>query len=258
MESTLETVTAPPRDPVWNAWDVLAIFVFAAVAIFVVTLLVFTAAMFLPGTRHLKPQDLANDARIIFTAQTLAYAFIVAFMYLLLRKRYDCSPIDALRWNWIHAKVHWPSLFLAGIGLALGVMVVGPYLPIPRSLPIQRLFRDATSAWLLTAFGVLVAPAMEELFYRGFLYPVVKRRWGILAAVTLTALPFALMHGPQYDWAWAALLLVFVVGAVFGIVRQWSGSVAAAAVVHMAYNATLLFSLYTATDGFRNLERLSR
>jgi hypothetical protein len=252
----MEAPVAAPRDPVWTGWDVLAIFVFAAVTIFAVTLLVFTAAMFLPGTSHLKPQDLAGDARIIFTSQTLAYVFIVGFMHLLLRRRYDCSPIDALRWNWPLARVHWPSLFLAGVVLAIGVMMAAPYLPIPKSLPMQKLFRDATSAWLLATFGVLIAPVMEELFYRGLLYPVIKRRMGISAAVVLTALPFALMHGPQYDWAWAALLLVFVVGATFGIVREWSGSVAAAVVVHMAYNATLLFSVYVATNGFRNLERL--
>jgi uncharacterized protein len=257
MEPVLvEPAPAPPRDPVWTGWDVLAIFAFSVATIFVVTLLVFVAVLSLPGNGHSKPQDLAGDARIIFTSQTFAYAVIGVFMYLLLRKRYACSPMDAVRWNWSGAQVRWPMFFLAGVVLAVAVMLAAPYLPIPRSLPMQKLFRDATSAWLLATFGVLIAPVMEELFYRGFLYPVVKRRLGILAAVVLTALPFAMMHGPQYDWAWAALLLVFFVGAVFGIVREWSGSVAATVVVHMAYNATLLFSLFVSTNGFRNLERL--
>lgn len=249
---------APPPDPVWTGWDVVAIFAFSVAAVFVVTLLVFLAVLALPGKGDMNPQELAGDARVIFTSQTIAYAVIGAFMYLLLRKRYDCSPLEAVSWNWPRAQMRASALLLAGIVLATAVMLVSPYLPIPKSLPMQRLFRDPTSAWLLATFGVLIAPVMEELFYRGFLYPVVKRRLGIVAAVVFTALPFAMMHGPQYDWAWAALLLVFLVGAVFGIVREWSGSVAAAVVVHMAYNATLLFSLFVSTNGFRNLERLQR
>ena len=62
----------------------------------------------------------------------------------------------------------------------------------------------------------------------------------------LSALPFALLHGPQYAWSWRHLVLITVAGVAFGYARYRSGSTAAAAIVHAAYNTTffLAFVLY--------------
>ena len=62
---------------------------------------------------------------------------------------------------------------------------------------------------------------------------------GVLAAV-VTAVPFALLHGPAYQWSWQHLLLVFLAGCVFGVVRSVLDSTLAAAATHSAYNLTLL------------------
>src|SRR2546430_6353375 len=62
-------------------------------------------------------------------------------------------------------------------------------LPMPKTMPIDRMFNDSTSAWMMTVFGVFCAPLVEELFFRGFLYPVLTR-WKALFVVAIAAVFF--------------------------------------------------------------------
>jgi hypothetical protein len=110
----------------------------------------------------------------------------------------------------------------------------------------------------MAAFGTLIAPLVEELFFRGFLYPVLARRVGMVAGIVLTALPFALIHESQLARAWAPLLLLFFVGVILTTARARTGSVATSVLIHMGYNATLFIMLYLASDHFRHLERVTQ
>jgi hypothetical protein len=87
------------------------------------------------------------------------------------------------------------------------------------------------------------------------LYPVLARRWGVAWGVFLTALPFAAMHLPQYGYAWGALLVIFIVGVVCGLVRAATKSVGASFLVHVGYNGTQMLLAVVATHGFRHMEK---
>jgi hypothetical protein len=99
---------------------------------------------------------------------------------------------------------------------------------------------------------------MEELFFRGFLYPVLARSTGMPIAVLLTAVAFALLHGAQLGFSWGPVLVIFLVGIVLTVVRARKNSVAASVLIHMAYNGTITVAMFAATDGFRHLEKLNQ
>ena len=99
---------------------------------------------------------------------------------------------------------------------------------------------------------------MEELFFRGFLYPVLARRLGLPVAVFLTAFAFALLHGAQLMFAWGPVLVIFLVGMVLTMVRARTNSVAASVLIHTAYNGTIAVAMFLATNGFRHLEKLNQ
>ena len=80
---------------------------------------------------------------------------------------------------------------------------------------MDKYFHDAASAYLMAAFGMTLAPLLEELFFRGLLYPMLRRAFGLVIAVVLTAAAFAAIHGTQLGYAWAPILSIFVVGVVF-------------------------------------------
>jgi membrane protease YdiL (CAAX protease family) len=138
----------------------------------------------------------------------------------------------------------------------LGLGGVGLLLPIPKHLPIDRFFATSREATLMSIFAVTLAPLMEELFFRGFLYPVLARRWGVFASVILTSAAFGILHGAQLKYSWA-VLLIFIVGIALTTVRAVTKSVAASFLVHVGYNGTLSLLLYVVSGGFRHLEKLN-
>jgi membrane protease YdiL (CAAX protease family) len=95
------------------------------------------------------------------------------------------------------------------------------------------------------------------LFFRGFLYPVLARRLGVSAGVLLTALPFALIHTPEYK-AWGPVLIIFIVGMVLTLVRAKMKSVAAGFIVHSVYNGVPVIAAVIASHGFQHLEKLAQ
>jgi uncharacterized protein len=135
---------------------------------------------------------------------------------------------------------------------------VAHFLPIPKDLPIDSFFRTPAEAWALGILSITLAPLMEELFFRGFLYPVLARRLGLPLAVLLTAVGFALLHLAQLGSAWGPVLVIFIVGLVLTIVRAKTNSVAAGVLIHMAYTGTITVAMFAATDGFRHLEKLNQ
>jgi hypothetical protein len=68
------------------------------------------------------------------------------------------------------------------------------------------------AALWIAIFAVSVGPALEEIFFRGLLQPVAVRSAGAVAGVLIAAVPFALLHGPQYGWSWRHVLLIRACG----------------------------------------------
>jgi len=193
--------------------------------------------------------------QVVLGAQCLAYLGVLAFMHHLVTTQYGRRFNDAVRWMAPPAGV-WLYYVAGGVALAFGVGLLGRYLPFPSHLPIDKYFQDRASAWLITVFGVSLAPLVEELFFRGFFYPVVARRLGVTLGAVLTATGFALMHSAQLAHAWGPLLVLFLVGMALTITRILTRSVVPGFMMHIGYNGTLFTLLYVASDGFRHLEKV--
>lgn len=249
----LEPVAPPPRDPAWSGLDVFRLMVIALV--FLVASLFATLA-FVPGaTFKARTLRLSAFPELLIAAQMLAYLLLLGYMYILVTKERRSPRFwKTVHWNW-PANI-WP--FVAG-GLVMQAvfLLLGRLLPFPKETPFDALLRRPATIILIAVFAVTLGPLMEELFFRGFLYPVLARRFGMGTAVSVSALGFGLMHAAQYGYSWASILLIFLVGMVLGTVRARKNSVAAGFLVHAAYNGTIILMLLIATDGFRHLEKLS-
>jgi membrane protease YdiL (CAAX protease family) len=250
-----ELVSAAPADPAWNGWDVLRLIFVSIVALFVgvFTVLLIARWWFYP---HMALGEIARVPLVVVAGQSVAYLLILAYMYILVtRERRRPDFLAAIHWN-------WPSnvavYVLAGIALSLALQGLAHLLPMPKELPIDSFFRTPAEAWALGILSVTLAPLVEELFFRGFLYPVLARSLGLPVAVFLTALGFALLHGAQLGFAWGPVLVILLVGIVLTMVRAKQNSVAASVLIHMAYNGTITVAMFVATDGFRHLEKLNQ
>jgi membrane protease YdiL (CAAX protease family) len=136
-----------------------------------------------------------------------------------------------------------------GILLAVSVAVMAYVLPEASGrMPIQDLIDDRESLLMLAFYGVLFAPVVEEVVFRGFLYAAIERAKGPLLAVLITSVVFSLPHAWQYGWRWQNVLLVTYVGVMFGIARARTQSVVPSTLLHVGYNATLFAGLFAAGD----------
>ena len=251
----IQLADAQLPDPAWNGWDVVRLIFLTIVALFVGVFTVLLIARWRVYP-HTGLGEIARIPLVVVAGQSLAYLLILAYMYVLVtRERGRPDFLAALHWN-------WPSnvalYVLAGFILSLALQAVAHFLPIPKELPIDSFFRTPAEAWALGILSVTLAPLMEELFFRGFLYPVLARRLGLPVAVLVTALGFAALHGAQLMFSWGPVLVIFLVGLVLTMVRAKTNSVAAGVLIHMAYNGTITVAMFAATDGFRHLEKLNQ
>ncbi len=245
--------TEPSRvreDPPWTIWDVIRIAVIAIIAIGLFT----TIGLGIVAHGQQSKEVLKRIAKVAIPAQILAYLVVIAYMVAIIRV--NGRPFwQTVKWNFpATAAMGYGAL---GIALAILVQEISALLPIPKQLPIDKYFSDVTSAYLMAFFGVTFAPLLEELFFRGFLYPVVARRLGMAASVVITAVLFAFIHEAQLAQSWGPLLLLCIVGVALTWIRAWRQSVGASFCVHVGYNLTLFTLMYLASDHFRHLEKLT-
>jgi membrane protease YdiL (CAAX protease family) len=160
----------------------------------------------------------------------------------------------ALCWQWPSRQ--WLTFLLGGAALGVLIQLLSTLLPSPPELPIDKMLRTATDAWLMTAFGVLFAPLAEEVFFRGLLFPALSRRTGAIIGLLATSLLFGAVHAEQLGHAWSQVALIGAVGAVLTLVRWRFHSLASCTLVHMGYNASLFTALFAQTHGFTQLHPL--
>lgn len=256
QEPSFESLRVPaPTFPAWTIWDVLVIPAIAVAAILVCSFVAIAIAKAIPAYRGLPVAALAEKPLVVVGSQMASYPLVLALMAVIVRRRSGEPFLAAIRWQWPGRSGPWFSV--GGIVLAFSVEGLSHFLPIPKSLPMDKFFDDPASAYLMAFFGILVAPLLEELFFRGMLYPTLRRGLGTVVALVLTAAAFAAIHGAQLGYAWAPILSIFVVGVALTIVRQVTDSVASSVLVHSGYNFTLFVMLWLGSDHFRHLEKLT-
>jgi membrane protease YdiL (CAAX protease family) len=108
-------------------------------------------------------------------------------------------------------------------------------------------YRDARLAGVLPLMWlaiVVVGPVSEELLFRGFAYRGWASSWlGVSGTIVLTSALWAVLH-QQYNWL--AVLFVFLMGVIFGWLRQ-RGSTTLTIVLHVLNNlvTTILVAVKT-------------
>jgi membrane protease YdiL (CAAX protease family) len=90
--------------------------------------------------------------------------------------------------------------------------------------------------WGIVIIGIQAGA--EEIYFRGWLQPVLQRAWGGAVAVLLTAIAFAGLHIMGGARAPVSLINLFLGGVMFGLLALRGGGIAASLGAHIAWNAT--------------------
>jgi uncharacterized protein len=91
----------------------------------------------------------------------------------------------------------------------------------------------------------LLVPPFEEVYYRGFILPILRRSVGAVAAVLLVIVWFAAVHAFQVAGDLVAIVTIAFMGAVWTLQRQFTQSLIPPVLTHFSYNSVLvLISLF--------------
>lgn len=233
----------------------------------------------------------AKQPKLLVGSEVFAYLATLIASYFFFPLLWHRSFGKGIQWNLVTARRHLGKLIPFGIILGFTVQAISSLLPVPKSMPMNDFFQTPSDVWLITAFGILLAPMAEEICFRGFLLPafaiahdwlalrrtpVDLERWhaapasgaadnnlayslpAIISASFLSSILFALLHAEQLAHAWSALFVLFCVSVVLTIIRIRTRSVACSTIVHACYNLSVFTTLFLATGGYRHLERISR
>jgi membrane protease YdiL (CAAX protease family) len=124
------------------------------------------------------------------------------------------------------------ALFLAQFGLQI-------------QPEIQQIFQGTAYPLALFFGGAVVAPFVEEIFFRGFVFTGLRGKWGWPKAALASAALFALAHVIPTSY-----LPIFILGLIFAFLYQTSGSIWPAILMHMLTNGVALFSAYAISQGW--------
>lgn len=176
---------------------------------------------------------------VTVVVQVLIYMGVAGSLYMLLKVRYGVDFWRAMAW-----RIPWPGMAgtaLLGPILAFSMALFALALNIPReAMAMDALLKDRASILAIGFAATTIGPLFEEIVFRGFAQPLFVRSLGLAGGLLATALPFSLLHGPQYNWNWQRLLILTLASIVFGLVRHRTGSTAASTLTHGAYNLTFM------------------
>lgn len=180
------------------------------------------------------------------------YAVVALAVYLFaVRTRADGWQLLGLRrfpQGWLLALPFLALVQLLGMGL-INTLLVMPFLggsefQNPQIEAITGGGALTQQDLLLLLFLIaVVAPIAEELFFRGMLYPLLRRRWSAPVAIGVNGLLFALIHVIP-----VILPGLFFVGIVLAWVRERSGSLWPCIFLHALQNGVVLLGIYVAVN----------
>ena len=241
MTDITESAAAPPeapppeRYPVWG-WTDLLFFIGLAIASMVFAM---ALASMIAWPLRLAPRD---QVFVLVPAQFLGWLLLFLGTALLLRSRYGRPFWNSL--GWTPPGISPVLLVAAGVGMAFAVAFLSVAMKTPDiNSPMKEYLSRGATVVLIALFGTTVGPLCEELAFRGFMQPLFVRTFGAVAGVLLAALPFGLLHLPEYNYSWRHGLLITAAGAGFGWMRYATRSLRSAVVMHIAYNCTFFVAL---------------
>ena len=184
---------------------------------------------------------------LLAVLSAILYGAIFMLVYYLSGRR-----IDALRFNPFpfFKAAGYSILFFVGIIIFeaiwisfLGVLGVTP----PDSAtPIVEMYGSSALAFVVIfILTVVIAPFVEEVFFRSFLYQAFRKRYGVTVGILISAVIFGLFH-----FSFLVVLPVFVlIGIFLGYIFEKFHSVYPAIMLHALNNFVFFVILVAAQSG---------
>ena len=235
-------------DRKWNLESVLMLFSGLMISIFLGMCVALVLKKIFP---HLAPADERFFVFIISTVSFQGVALLLTHRFL---RQHEVGwreflGLDQAGWN----RVLWLALGVAALALpvalllnALSEMVLVTLRGKAEMQPTMKILELTVGTFRRVCFGftaVLLAPVVEEILFRGLLYPAIKLRGYPKCALIGTSLLFAAIHGSLMT-----LVPLFFLAVVFVWLYERTGTLAAPIAAHSFFNTVNFFIFIYRTE----------
>lgn len=235
-------------NPPWGRLEIIK----AVLTIVLGTVVLGGIAVLVTRLTGFTPDDAGLRSPLLFTIGTGIYLLVILAVYLFAVRRpgssWATAGLQGVPWWWVPAAPLVLFVLLTCTALVnlllLPLFTDGTFENPQIEALTGGLALTPVDLLLLLFLVAVMAPIAEEFFFRGMLYPVMRRQWGATVAILLNGLLFALVH-------FIPLLIpaLFFIGIVLTWLRERSGSVLPGILVHALQNGLVVILIYTMTGG---------
>jgi membrane protease YdiL (CAAX protease family) len=236
-DASLTTVSSAPR--LWGVWASLTFYLLNFEGVRRVQ------DALLAGTGL---QQVSDHNKLVHVLVILAYWGINLALIVAAVRLAHIPVADYLAWKRPPARdIAFAIVFIALYYVAFAFLLAGIGAAGPSVAAYRADITAGTSpAWYVLSYwpAILLAPFVEESFFRGFLWRGVEHRLGRWAAFLVTTLLFAAMHyeywTPNGEIDPGVLIVQYLIpSSIFGAVRWRSGSTVTTIFAHALDNTSL-------------------
>ena len=141
----------------------------------------------------------------------------------------------SLGWSWSTRVGFWKTA-----GFAVALFVVGQAITnLIKGQPtdIDQIANSSLAARYALAFiAGVTAPFIEELVFRGVLYPALQKTIGIAWSVAIVSFLFAFVHVWEYRNNVGVILAISILSLSLTLLRAYSGKLLPCYIVHLFFN----------------------
>jgi hypothetical protein len=201
-------------------------------------LAVIDVALLIAAAQGLGTQ-LAQNASLILVQLVYLLPLVVIFAY----RRVNPKSLGFGMFEW------------STLGLGCGLLIASYMIIIVHNVALMILGVDTQGEQILQLFakldsplwfiivGVIFAPIVEELFFRGFLFQGFRQKYGWINGGLLSSAIFGAAHLDL-----VALIPTFILGCLLAYMYHRSNSVWPGIILHILVNAMGLLAAYAATQ----------
>jgi hypothetical protein len=202
---------------------------------------------FMEGARGDELQSLFSSLPLLMllSLNFLSWCITITACLMVMKSQYKKSFAEVFKFNKVPLRAYAEGFVVSIVGI-LFVSLMSQFMQEPDDSLMSEMMvkKDAEGnaiglAIPMMLFAIL-APVVEEMYYRGFLFSAFKGLMGTFAAFLIIIIWFAGIHAFQLGGNVAALSIIMYMGAMWTWLRYKYDSILPGMFSHFIYNGTIV------------------
>lgn len=241
LRKKLDIRTLSPPRVKWTIWDICKVVI---LFLFFGYIIIISEALW----ARIFPIFRSENFRMVFNTSILDFLAVLFIIYFtVVQYKEDLNALGLSLKNCIKNIGYGLIGYIALIPVLVVILVITAAIIhitkyVPERQPVVELFlKEKNAAFLMysSLFAAILGPFIEELFFRGFMYGVLKKYAGAIWSAVITAVIFAALHTHIVGF-----FPIFALGILLAYLYEKTGTIVSSITVHIIHNLSMLFLVF--------------